>query len=57
MNDLNDKIKELKDDKNAIKDYLKCFYEVEKIREAFSEKEEFKKIEEYLRKGEWYAIY
>ncbi len=49
MNDLDEKIKELKKDKKAIKDYLECFYDIEKVKEVFKDNEELKKIEKALR--------
>ena len=48
MEDIDSIIDELKEDKKAIKDYLDCFYDINKVKEAFSDDDEFKKIGECL---------
>ncbi len=52
MDELKKKLEELKKDNKVIKDYIKCFYDIEKVKETYSENEDFKKIEEYLNNEE-----
>ena len=49
MEDLDEIILELKEDKKAIKDYLDCFYDIEKVKDTLGNSDEFKKIEECVK--------
>ena len=48
MEDLDNIINELKNDKNAIKEYLECFYDIDKVKDTFEASEELKKIGDCL---------
>lgn len=49
-NDLKENLIELKKDKEVFHKYIKAFYDIEKVKETFKGEEEFKIIEEYIKK-------
>ncbi len=49
-NELIEEINALKNDKEVFKLYLKAFNDIEKVKETFKDKNEYKIIEEYLKK-------
>ena len=48
--DLKENLIELKKDKEVFHKYIKAFYDIEKVKETFKGEEEFKIIEEYIKK-------
>ncbi len=50
MKELEEEIIKLKQNKRVFYEYLKAFYNIEKVREDFKNIDDFKKIEELLKK-------
>ena len=49
-NDLKEEIIELQNNKKVFYEYIKAFYNIEKVKETLNNTEEFKKIEEFMKK-------
>ena len=49
-NDLKENLIELKKDTEVFRKYIKAFYDIEKVKDTFKDEEEFKIIEEYIKK-------
>lgn len=50
MDDLYNKIEELKNNKRVFYEYIKAFYNIEKVQDMMKDKEEFKIIQEFIKK-------
>ena len=50
MEELKEEIVVLKNNKKVFYEYLKAFYNIEKVRDTMKDKDEFKYIEELLKK-------
>ena len=52
MNDeLKQELEVLKNDKQVFKEYIKAFYDIEKVQDNYKDTDEFKRIEEFIKKG------
>ncbi len=47
--DLEKELIELKQDKKVFYEYIKAFYEIEKVQDTYEEDEEFKRIKDYIK--------
>ena len=50
MNELEEEIIKLKENKRVFYEYIKAFYNIDKVKEEYKNNDDFKKIEELIKK-------